>query len=241
MTKAEFVRTQLKANRSDFHSIFEEDLLIEQGVAFIDFSGKNPLLSSGTIGALEHLLKKSSEETGAGFLAGGYAEKRNLYLSSPLFNEHNKEPRDIHLGIDIWAPEGTAVYAPVGGTIHSFGNNNLPGDYGPTIIIEHQFDANNFFSLYGHLRLKDLGRIREGQFVSRGEIIGYIGKKEENGGWPPHLHFQLIIDMKELRGDYPGVCTDSEKENWLENSPDPELMLNLQRFVRNQNPQSQTR
>lgn len=50
---------------------------------------------------------------------GGYMEHRTLYARSALFATE-EEPRRLHLGVDIWAPAGTPVYAPFDGTIHSF-------------------------------------------------------------------------------------------------------------------------
>ena len=61
--------------------------------------------------------------------------------------------------------------------------------------------------------------------------LAEFGISMENGHWPPHLHFQLIIDMLHYNGDYPGVCSPSEKEKYLENSPDPELVLQLKKHI----------
>ncbi|RYZ44700.1 MAG: peptidase M23, partial [Chitinophagaceae bacterium] len=45
--------------------------------------------------------------------------------------------------------------------------------------------------------------------------------------WPPHLHFQIIKDMHGWKGDYPGVCRFSEKEAYLQNCPDADLILQM--------------
>jgi hypothetical protein len=55
----------------------------------------------------------------------------------------------------------------------------------------------------------------------------------ENGHWPPHLHFQLIIDMGKAKGDYPGVCKYSEREKYLDNCPDPGFILSMVKHGRN--------
>lgn len=229
MTKKDIIESLLRANAGDFHPVISVNEL-QKGIAPIDLSVHNAPLASGGQFALQRELDKGFSD--GRFLFGGYGEERNLYSTSSLFTAGGEEPRTIHLGTDIWGPEGTAVFAPLGGMIHSFAFNDHPGDYGPTIIIEHQLDANSFYTLYGHLSFADLGRIRIGQFVNRGEQIGHFGRSSENGGWPPHLHFQIIIDMDVLRGDFPGVCTVSEKMRWLENSPDPNLMLDLKRWLR---------
>jgi hypothetical protein len=74
--------------------------------------------------------------------------------------------------------------------------------------------------------------LKEGKFISMGEVLGHFGDPAENGHWPPHLHFQIIIDMGNYKGDFPGVCKLSEKEKYLNNCPDPDLMLKMMQFIR---------
>jgi murein DD-endopeptidase MepM/ murein hydrolase activator NlpD len=155
---------------------------------------------------------------------GGYMEHRTLYARSPLFDAAN-EPRRLHLGIDIWAEEGTPVYSPLAGKVHSFNNNDNFGDYGPTIILEHDLDGLKLYSLYGHLSTKSLEALVVGQSIHPNQQIAGFGGIEENGHWPPHLHFQLMFDMEGKYGDYPGVCRYSEKDKYLKNIPDPQLIL----------------
>jgi hypothetical protein len=47
------------------------------------------------------------------------------------------------------------------------------------------------------------------------------GLPTENGGWPPHLHFQLIRDIQHYHGDYPGVCAKRDVDFYACNCPDP--------------------
>jgi hypothetical protein len=54
-----------------------------------------------------------------------------------------------------------------------------------------------------------------------------VGEHHENGGWPPHLHFQIITELLGNRGDFPGVAAPSERSRWLELSPDPNLILQV--------------
>jgi murein DD-endopeptidase MepM/ murein hydrolase activator NlpD len=123
------------------------------------------------------------------------------------------------------------VYTFLGGRIHSFGYNNKFGDYGATLILIHQLEGMAFQTLYGHLSLKDIQTLVVGQYITIGEKFGHFGEPVENGHWPPHLHFQIIIDMELKVGDYPGVCKYSEKDKYLANCPDPDLILRLNRYL----------
>src|SRR5476649_1671931 len=155
---------------------------------------------------------------------GGYMEHRTIYARSALFDT-NSEPRRLHLGVDIWAKPGTPVYSPLQGIIHSFRDNDNFGDYGPTIILEHDLDGLKLYSLYGHLSRQSLHGLEVGQQVQINQNIAALGTVGENGRWPPHLHFQLMFDIEGLSGDYPGVGRFSEKEKYLKNIPDPKLIL----------------
>lgn len=158
---------------------------------------------------------------------GGYLEQRNLYKRSTNFNDCNTEERNIHIGLDLWIKAGTSVLSALDGKIHSFQNNNSVGDYGPTIILEHCIDGCTFYTLYGHLSLESLAGKSEGQSVKKGEQIAKLGKPSINGDYAPHLHFQIIKDIKNKSGDYPGVCSKKEVDFYTENCPDPNLLLKI--------------
>ena len=155
---------------------------------------------------------------------GGYSEHRVIYARSALF-DNGQEPRRLHLGVDIWGDALCPIYCPLNATIHSFKNNDNFGDYGATIILQHELDGLTLHTLYGHLSLASLDLIEIGQFIPKGKQFAALGDIPENGHWPPHLHFQLIFDMHGMEGDFPGVCLFSERETHLENSPDPQLIL----------------
>lgn len=157
---------------------------------------------------------------------GGYGEDRSVYTQE-LFAPAGEEPRTIHLGLDIFAQAGADVFAPLAGRVHSSRINDKPGDYGPTIILEHAMDRGVFYTLYGHLSRDSLKGLKPGAAFMPGESIGTLGVRNENGGWPPHLHFQVILDIRGMRGDYPGVCKRSERDQWLAMCPDPRTLLGL--------------
>ncbi len=156
---------------------------------------------------------------------GGYAEDRALYAMSPVFGT-GAEVRSLHLGVDLWMPAGTEVFAIGEGVVHSFADNAQAGDYGPTIILQHQqADGQQIFSLYGHLSRGSLASIKVGQQVHGGQRMGWLGTPEENLGWAPHLHLQFMLDVGDRRGDFPGVCHRTEQQMWLRNCPSPESFL----------------
>ena len=159
---------------------------------------------------------------------GGYDEERAIY-SGPVFTTaEGAEARTIHLGIDIFAVAGTPVFAPLEGRIHSFQDNANPKDYGPTIIMAHAVtEALTFYTLYGHLSRDSLDGLSVGQPVARGQEVARLGGAEVNGDWPPHLHFQVILDMQGKTGDYPGVFRKSEREQWKLICPDPSSLLGI--------------
>ena len=112
------------------------------------------------------------------------------------------------------------------GRIHSFQDNDKPYDYGPTIILEHDLNENiRFYTLYGHLSRTSLDKRTTGELIEAGDLVGYVGDKTENGGWNPHLHFQLISEIEKYVGDYPGVASKVDAVDMLKKCPDPQLLL----------------
>ncbi len=118
----------------------------------------------------------------------GYGEERN----------YNGISYGHHWGIDVLSPAGTLVQAALDGTVvdcYSFGN--LQPDfggrtYGNHLVTQKMYRGRAFFTLYGHLA--DLQRrFKPGDSVKQGQELGVIGPgfTRENGGWPPHLHFQV--------------------------------------------------
>jgi len=163
---------------------------------------------------------------------GGYNEHRGIYQRSAVFDgEATSEPRRLHLGVDIWGPANVPVFAPLPATVHSVGYNGAYGDYGATLILQHELEGMTFYTLYGHLSRSSMEDKKPGAPVDKGAWIAYFGQPAENGNWPPHLHFQVIIDMEGKVGDYPGVCALSEKEHFLSNCPDADLILNLVQYA----------
>ncbi|MBC7556288.1 MAG: peptidoglycan DD-metalloendopeptidase family protein [Chryseobacterium sp.] len=175
----------------------------------------------------EEFVENHLSENKAKVAFGGYLEKRNLYKRSENFNQENVEERNIHIGLDLWIKAGTSVLSALDGKIHSFQNNTAHGDYGPTIILEHEIEGVTFYTLYGHLSLESLQGKSVGQPVKKGQKIAELGKPPINGDYAPHLHFQIIKNIEHKKGDYPGVCASKDVEFYQDNCPDPNLLLKI--------------
>ena len=175
----------------------------------------------------EVFIQKHLDDNKGKIAFGGYQEIRNLYKRSTVFNAENTEERNIHIGLDLWINESASVHAALEGKIHSFQNNTALGDYGPTIIVQHQLDGHVFHTLYGHLSEESLIGKQIGDAVSKGEQIGNLGLPPINGDYAPHLHFQIIIDMENKLGDYAGVCSSKMLDFYNKNCPDPKVLLKI--------------
>ena len=189
----------------------------------LDLSRDNPELTDAVIAdreSLEDYIFGKIREAGARGAYGGYGEDRGIYRKSGVFTS-GETWRSLHLGVDFWAEAGTEVCAVLPGKVHSFADNSSSGDYGPTIILRHDVGNETVYSLYGHLSRASLVGTEPGQTVHGNEVIGTLGTPDENVDWPPHLHFQLIKDLGDRKGDYPGVCMPDEADEFLKNSPDP--------------------
>lgn len=168
-----------------------------------------------------------TKQAGALVAYGGYLEKRALYERSPNFLDNSLHGRNIHLGMDFWAKAGTTVHSPLAGRVHSFGNNRGMGNYGPTIILNHNINDMVFYTLYGHLSIESIEDLEVGSPIEKGSLIGSLGTAEVNGDYAPHLHFQIITDVEGHAGDYPGVCSAPMLKHYSQNCPYPNILLKM--------------
>jgi len=176
----------------------------------------DPLITMG-----EFIQSKCSEEKYSPY--GGFLEKRGFYTADQ-YTKGKQMARDLHIGVDIWLPAGTPVFAPLDGIIHSFAYNEQPLDYGGTIILQHEWNGKRFFTLYGHVSKNSVQGLKSGAFISKGTQIAELGSPEENGGWYPHLHLQIIKNMGRFSGDYPGVVAEKNK-NVIDNCLNAEFLV----------------
>jgi 4-aminobutyrate aminotransferase-like enzyme len=200
-------------------------IVFDLSVGSSEFSDPEELADTAAFTAKIFSLMK---DAGASVGIGRYNEARLLYTSD-VFKSKEGERRTIHIGMDLFMKAGSPVFAPLDGVIHSFANNAAPLDYGPAIIVQHEVDEGRirFFTLYGHLSEDSLEDLQPGKTIKRGDRIASIGAPPANGGWPPHLHFQVICDMLGMQGDFPGVAPASQRDVWLSICPDPNLILGI--------------
>lgn len=223
----------LGAHRSEAGPVVRPPLMDEEAVVF-DLSVASPEIENPDRLADAHewsaRLFGEMERSGASVGIGRYDEVRLCYTGEAFVSAGGERPeqRTVHLGIDIFLEPGACVLAPAAGKVHSFHNNADQFDYGPTIILEHEpAGGPRFFTLYGHLSEDSLEGLNKGTEVVRGEELARLGDITVNGGWPPHLHFQIMTDLLDMEGTFPGVAAPSQRDVWLSLSPDPGLLLDL--------------
>ena len=196
---------------------------LDLGVASLDLGNNENFL---TIQPFAKTVDRMLAEASADFGVGGYGEVRPFYTTDAyqVMGNAGAQWRTVHLGLDVWGPAETPVFAPLAGTVFSAADNAGERDYGPTIILQHEVAPSlTFYTLYGHLSRSSLTKIEAGQTVTAGQQIATIGPAPENGNWPPHLHFQIILDLLDNTQDFPGVAYPNERATWLSNCPDPGL------------------
>jgi len=169
------------------------------------------------------------DRAGVTVAVGRYDEARLLYSSALFGGDVPIDERcTVHLGIDLFVAPGATIQAPLEGVVHVLANNPAPLDYGPLVILRHATGSGEeFFTLYGHLSRDTLGGLAVGRRIGRGEPFARVGAPDENGGWPPHVHFQVILDLLDQDAGFPGVAYASERALWTGLSPDPNLLLGI--------------
>jgi 4-aminobutyrate aminotransferase-like enzyme/Ser/Thr protein kinase RdoA (MazF antagonist) len=229
----ESVSAWLRQNSANFGPIVDDDLRTANP-SVLDLSVGSLLLGNDGDGAdLAAVTEKIFRQMQVADVAvgiGRYNEARLVYTTE-LFKartEEMAEHRTIHLGIDLFKSSGAPVYAPLDGKVHSIANNPAALDYGPTLILEHRTGADeSFYTLYGHLSLDSLTGLAVGMAVEKGRQIAAIGEPGSNGGWTPHVHFQIMLDLLGENGTFPGVARPRDRELWMRICPDPNLILGI--------------
>ena len=201
-------------------------------VAPLDFSAGSTLIASDPAenapALLDARIQQVLAQHGARIGAGGYDEARLIYHWP---NEpKGREPRTIHIGLDLSLPPGAPLHAPIDGTVHGFENATGYHDYGPLIVLRHVTDGPEpaeFFTLYGHLSEDSLDGLVVGQPIARGREFARIGSAPGNGTWWSHVHMQVITDMLDVPCNVDGAVRASQRRVWKSIFPDPNLILGI--------------
>ncbi|MBZ8118828.1 aminotransferase class III-fold pyridoxal phosphate-dependent enzyme [Roseovarius sp. LXJ103] len=167
---------------------------------------------------------------GRGPWLGYYREPRLIYTDKAFRTGRWKasDRRSVHLGVDIFAPAGAAVSAPLNGEVVIAEYRADPLDYGGMIILRHETpEGDAFFTLYGHLDPGFLEHLSPGTQIAKGAAFCTLGTQACNGGWAPHLHFQLLMTSHGMAPSWPGVADPDDLEMWEALSPNPACLMNL--------------
>lgn len=221
-TKKSVVRW-IDENREEFapvlgFSLTEENSLILDMSVF--GSGSQP----DDLGTAEsEKLLKTIQDQGKKVGIGRYQEPRTCYQGEQFHaSDPQSVPRTIHMGCDLFVKPGSQVFCPLEGEVHTVKDNDEPFDYGPTVILRHRIsDGKEFFTLFGHLARESIDKLQKGSRVRAGDPIAKVGTQAENGGWTPHLHFQVMTCDMVTGGNCPGVARADELEFWRELLIDP--------------------
>ncbi|WP_170603485.1 aminotransferase class III-fold pyridoxal phosphate-dependent enzyme [Ruegeria arenilitoris] len=224
---AERILAYLNAHRGHFAKMFEVDLneapmgsLSVENSTWPQNPFHMPLDEAACVG----------EEFGEGFWLGYYNEPRLIY-TEPGFRKgpwKASDRRTVHLAVDVFAPAGTVLHAPVSGRVEAVENRTAHLDYGGVVILHHETpEGDPFYTLYGHLDPEACARLKPGDPVAQGAAFARLGNPSQNGGWAPHVHFQLALTTDGMQTDWPGVGDPDELDLWHAVCPNPAALLNL--------------
>ncbi|MEY4174710.1 MAG: 2,2-dialkylglycine decarboxylase, partial [Actinomycetota bacterium] len=210
-----------------------EQPLRTTGRIVVSLADGAPLTTFGTdADAAWAWLQERMAEADATVAIGRYDEDRSCY-DGEQFRTDAPETRSVHIGIDLFIEAETPLHAMLDGTVESVVDNDMPYDYGPTVITRHHTpEGVPFWVLYGHLSRRTLSTVRAGQEVSAGQVVAYVGDPTVNGGWAPHVHVQIITDLMAHPdlgpdGNFEGAGEPSRMHLWRSIAPDANLLLRL--------------
>lgn len=174
-------------------------------------------------------IDKLQKEHPSKIIAGGYLEPRSLYTSTAYdkIGNYGRESRTVHLGVDFWLPEHTPVHALFDGEVVITVNDIGDKEYGGLVILKHQAEDFEFYTLYGHNTPESALLHHVGDIIKKGEKISILANYPENGNWAPHLHFQIMLSILDYTNDFPGVAYPNQLSVWKSLCLDPNLLFKL--------------
>ncbi|MCP4488596.1 MAG: aminotransferase class III-fold pyridoxal phosphate-dependent enzyme [Gammaproteobacteria bacterium] len=218
----------LRAQQKSFQCVIDIDLK-NAPLLWLDLGVASPyFMHPGDPAKMTLSLHRALEDMACLAGVGGYGEYRLLY-NDDAFVDADGHQRNMHLGIDIFMPAGSAIYAPMSATVFAVANHARDYDYGGCVILRHRIPQSDleFYTLYGHLAPGSLAPLKAGDTINAGQQIAVLGDVNENGGWPPHLHFQIMLDLLGETDTFVGAGSPVYRDVWLSLCPDPNLMLGI--------------
>ena len=219
----------LQANTGNFAQVIGQDLhQASQALLSVAASNvpQNPFHMSDKEALVLGDLKDSNDIS-----LGLYGEPRLVYTSPDFYAGPAKHDnrRTVHLGVDIFTAAGCAVHTPLAATVVQVANHTAHLDYGGFVILRHATpEGAAFYTLYGHLNPLVAQQLTIGQQLDQGEAFAQLGEPSGNGGWDPHLHFQLILDQDIIGANWAGVADPDDLQFWYALCPNPAMLLNLE-------------
>ena len=133
--------------------------------------------------------------------------------------------RSIHIGVDVNAPAGTKLHAPIAMTIHKVDYEGGLGGYGWYVITRAELRGVEFFFLFGHLAEDGLPNV--GDELEKGQVFALIGDFHENGMWFHHVHVQVLTrESIEAGWALEALCEPHEMEKFDIWSPSAMPIIN---------------
>ena len=170
---------------------------------------------------LQLAIEKMMAENDSTWAISGYPEKRAELADYPL---DIRENRPWHIGVDISAPKGTKLYAPLDSVVEEVGNETERGNYGGYIVLKHDVDGCVFYTIYGHLNFEKFPQL--GASLRAGDCFGEMGDMSQNGNWFYHVHMQVLTQRGFDEGwSQRGLCSEEQLVTIHELCPNPLFLI----------------
>lgn len=223
------IRAWLEAQRGSFAPVLGADL---SDAPLRSLSVENCTIPQNPfdINAKEAANIGGDYDSDEGIWLGFYNEPRLAYTDPVFSNGPYKASsrRTVHLGVDAFTPAGLEVHSPLAGKVEFAQYHSGFLDYGGMVILSHQtHEGDTFYTLYGHLDRGSISLLTVGQLVQRNEVFAAIGSHDSNGGWNPHLHFQLALTNDGIGDNWPGAADPDELVLYNAICPNPAALMNL--------------
>lgn len=162
---------------------------IEGQGAILDLSNESEIFKffkSYSLQEFEEYFNSLRQKSNTNFLIGKYGEDRKKLFENFGIERFTKNGKTLHAGIDIFMPASSKVILPEDAMLIESKKDSEIGGYGHYLI----YECNKAFLLFGHIEPQV--NLTVGEMNIKGEIIAKLANIENNGGYLPHLHFQVL-------------------------------------------------